>query len=169
MTLSSSFGNNPDLDSWLQFHRDGRITVYTGKVELGQKLTTALTVIVAEELDVDLQKINILQADAHTTNYGSMMTVGSRSVRGGAWLRLREAGATAREMLVSAAAKRWGVSPESCRTENGSVFHESSKRSLTYGTLTVDASTFKVPKKPQLKDPSDKSWTFKYVPPWVPQ
>ena len=88
-----------------------------------------------------------------------MMTVGSRSVRGGAWLRLREAGATAREMLVLAAAKRWEVSPESCRTENGSVFHESSNRSLTYGTLTVDAATFKVPKKPQLKDPSQ----FRYI------
>ncbi len=52
-----------------------------------------------------------------------------------------------------------GVSPESCRTENGSVFHESSKRSLTYGTLTVDAATLKVPKKPQLKDPSQ----FRYI------
>ena len=79
MTLSSSFGNNPDLDSWLQFHRDGRITVYTGKVELGQKLTTALTVIVAEELDVDPGRITVLTADTdNSPNEG--YTAGSNSL-----------------------------------------------------------------------------------------
>ena len=151
--------NSFEPNVWIKISPDNKVVITLAKSEMGQGVKTSLPMIVAEELDVDLQKINILQADAHTTNYGSMMTVGSRSVRGGAWLRLREAGATAREMLVSAAAKRWGVSPESCRTENGSVFHESSKRSLTYGTLTVDAATFKVPKKPQLKDPSQ----FRYI------
>ena len=151
--------NSFEPNVWIKISPDNKVVITLAKSEMGQGVKTSLPMIVAEELDVDLQKINILQADAHTNNYGSMMTVGSRSVRGGAWLRLREAGATAREMLVLAAAKRWEVSPESCRTENGSVFHESSNRSLTYGTLTVDAATFKVPKKPQLKDPSQ----FRYI------
>ena len=151
--------NSFEPNVWIKISPDNKVVITLAKSEMGQGVKTSLPMIVAEELDVDLQKINILQADAHTKNYGSMMTVGSRSVRGGAWLRLREAGATAREMLVLAAAKRWEVSPESCRTENGSVFHESSNRSLTYGTLTVDAATFKVPKKPQLKDPSQ----FRYI------
>ena len=151
--------NSFEPNVWIKISPDNKVVITLAKSEMGQGVKTSLPMIVAEELDVDLQKINILQADAHTNNYGSMMTVGSRSVRGGAWLRLREAGATAREMLVSAAAKRWGVSSESCRTENGSVFHDSSKRSFTYGALTVDAATFKVPKNPQLKDPSQ----FRYI------
>jgi len=154
-----------DPNVWIKISPDSKVTITLAKSEMGQGVKTSLPMIVADELDVDLQKIEILQANAHPDKYGSMMTVGSRSVRGGAWLRLREAGATAREMLVSAAAKRWGVNPASCRTENGSVFHDASKRSLTYGKLTADASALKVPKKPQLKDPSQ----FRYIGKSIPQ
>ena len=96
--------NSFEPNVWIKISPDNKVVITLAKSEMGQGVKTSLPMIVAEELDVDLQKINILQADAHTNNYGSMMTVGSRSVRGGAWLRLREAGATAREMLVSAAA-----------------------------------------------------------------
>ena len=80
-------------------------------------------------------------------------------------MRLRETGVTAREMLVSAAAKRWGVDSASCRTENSSVYHDASNRSMTYGNLISDASGQKVPKKPQLKDPSK----FRYIGKSIPQ
>jgi len=148
---------------WIKISPDNKVVITLAKSEMGQGVKTSLPMIVAEELDVDLQKLNIVQADAHTINYGSMMTVGSRSVRGGAWLRLREAGATAREMLVSAAAKRWGVSSKTCRTEDGSVFHDPSNRSFTYGALTVDAATLKIPKTPRLKEPSQFRYIGKYT------
>ena len=100
--------NSFEPNVWIKISPDNKVVITLAKSEMGQGVKTSLPMIVAEELDVDLQKINILQADAHTKNYGSMMTVGSRSVRGGAWLRLREAGATAREMLVFGRCKTLG-------------------------------------------------------------
>ena len=79
MTLSASLENNPDIDSWLKFHRDGKITVNTGKVELGQKLISAFTVIVAEELDIDPARISVITADTSgSPNEG--YTAGSNSM-----------------------------------------------------------------------------------------
>ena len=150
---------------WIKISPDNKVTITLAKSEMGQGVKTALPMIVADELDADWQNVEVVQADAHPDKYGGMMTVGSRSVRGGAWIRLRETGATVREMLVSAAAKRWGVDPASCRTDNSSVYHDASNRSLTYGKLTADASGLKVPKKPQLKDPSQ----FKYIGKSIPQ
>ncbi len=74
---------------WIKISPDNKVVITLAKSEMGQGVKTSLPMIVAEELDVDLQKLNIVQADAHTINYGSMMTVGSRRVRGGAWLLLR--------------------------------------------------------------------------------
>ena len=95
-----------------------------------------------------------MQADAHPDKYGRMMTVGSTSVRGGAWLPLRRAGAAAREMLVAAAAARWRVPASELRTENGRVSHPFSRRSASYGELAEAAAAIPVPAQPRLKDPS---------------
>ncbi|MEE2876922.1 MAG: molybdopterin cofactor-binding domain-containing protein [Candidatus Neomarinimicrobiota bacterium] len=150
---------------WIKISPDNKVTITLAKSEMGQGVKTALPMIVADELDAEWKNVEVVQADAHPDKYGGMMTVGSRSVRGGAWMRLREAGATVRGMLISAAAKQWGVDPSSCRTENSSVYHDSSHRFLSYGELTAAAAELKVPKHPKLKDPSQ----FRYIGKSIPQ
>ena len=163
--FKSAASDSFEPNVWIKISPDNKVIITLAKSEMGQGVKTALPMIVADELDADWQNVEVVQADAHPDKYGGMMTVGSRSVRGGAWMRLRETGATAREMLVSAAAKRWGVDSASCRTENSSVYHDASNRSMTYGNLISDASGQKVPKKPQLKDPSK----FRYIGKSIPQ
>ena len=163
--FKSAASDSFEPNVWIKISPDNKVIITLAKSEMGQGVKTALPMIVADELDADWQNVEVVQADAHPDKYGGMMTVGSRSVRGGAWMRLRETGATAREMLVSAAAKRWGVDSASCRTENSSVYHDASNRTLTYGNLISDASGLRVPKKPQLKDPSQ----FRYIGKSIPQ
>ncbi|HEX5632802.1 MAG TPA: molybdopterin cofactor-binding domain-containing protein, partial [Gemmatimonadales bacterium] len=124
---------------------DDRVTIWLARSDMGQGVRTALPMIVADELDAAWEQVTVVQADAHPTRYGRMMTVGSTSVRGGAWMPLRQAGATARAMLVAAAANRWGVAPESCRTANGRVTHAASGRSARYGELAAAATLLPVP------------------------
>ncbi len=150
---------------WVNISTKNKVTITLAKSEMGQGVKTALPMIIADELDAEWKNVEVVQADAHPDKYGSMMTVGSRSVRGDAWIRLREAGATVREILVSAAAKHWGVASSSCRTENSSVYHDKSRRFVTYGELTSGAAKLEVPKRPKLKDPSQ----FRYIGKSIPQ
>src|SRR5437867_5168302 len=110
-------------NAFLRIAPDDTVTIWVARSDMGQGVRTALPMIVAEELDADWGRVRVQQADAHPSRHGRMMTVGSSSVRGGAWLPLRKAGAAAREMLVAAAAARWGVSAAGCRTERGRVIH----------------------------------------------
>ena len=141
-------------NAFLRVDPDGVVTITLARSDMGQGVRTALPMIVADELDADWSRVKVVQADAHPSKYGRMMTVGSTSVRGGAWMPLRQAGATAREMLVAAAAARWGVSPAECRTENGRVLHDASKREAGYGELAEAAAAMPLPTKPALKSPS---------------
>jgi len=134
---------------------DGTVTIWVAKSEMGQGVRTALPMIVADELDAAWPSVEIVQAEGHADRYGRQMTVGSSSVRGGAWTSLRRAGATARAMLVSAAATRWGVAVASLRTEKGRVMHDESGRSLSYGELAAEAALLPVPEDVPLKDPSE--------------
>ena len=129
------------------------------KVDMGQGVRTSLPMIVADELDVAWNDIRVVQADAHPDKYGRMMTVGSSSVRRGAWMGLRQAGASAREMLVLAAAARWGVSADECGTDLGAVIHSGSGRRLLYADLAEEAAAMPVPEKPTLKNASE----FRYI------
>jgi CO/xanthine dehydrogenase Mo-binding subunit len=133
---------------------DGIVTIRVAKSDMGQGVRTGLPMIVADELDADWSMVRIEQADAHPTKYGRMMTVGSSSVRGGAWTPLRQAGAAAREMLVAAAAARLGVNASELRTEKSRVLHDATKRTLSYGELADAAGAMPVPAQPKLKDPS---------------
>ncbi len=142
-------------NAFLRIDTDGTVTIWVAKVEMGQGVRTALPMIIADELDADWNTVRVVPADAHPAKYGSQMTVGSRSVRGGAWPTLRRAGASAREMLVAAAAARWGVAAAQCRTERGRVFHDPSGRELSYGDLTQAAAALPIPEEPRLKDPSE--------------
>ena len=152
-------------NAFLQIAPDGTVTIWMARAEMGQGVRTSLPMIVADELDADWSRVRIVQADAHPDRYGRQMTVGSTSVRSGAWTALREAGAAAREMLVAAAASMWGVSAAECRTEAGYVLHSASGRKAGYGELAEAAGKVPVPARPKLKDPS----AFRLIGTRVPQ
>jgi isoquinoline 1-oxidoreductase beta subunit len=131
---------------------DGKVTIVVARSEMGQGVRTSLPMLLAEELDADWSQIAIQQAGASTL-FGDQSTGGSASVRT-LWDPMRQAGATAREMLVAAAAEKWGVAAAECSTEKGHVNHAGSNRSLSYGELVERAAKLPVPKSPKLKDPS---------------
>src|SRR5688572_2834786 len=139
---------------FLRVDPNGDVTIWLARSDMGQGVRTALPMIVADELDADWSRVRVVQADAHSDKYGRMMTVGSTSVRGGAWMPLRRAGASAREMLVAAAAARWNVPASELTTENGHVIHAASRRTAGYGELAEAAAAVPVPAQPRLKDPS---------------
>jgi isoquinoline 1-oxidoreductase subunit beta len=141
-------------NAFLRVDPNGDVTIWLARSDMGQGVRTALPMIVADELDAEWSRVRVVQADAHPDKYGRMMTVGSTSVRNGAWLPLRRAGASAREMLVAAAAARWGVAANECTTANGRVTHRGSGRSAGYGELADGAAALPVPSEPRLKDPS---------------
>lgn len=138
MTLPPSLAENPDLDSWLKFHADGRITVSTGKVELGQKLKTALAVIAAEELDVDPRRITVRTADTGgSPNEG--VTSGSNSMEHSG-TAIRWAAAQARRVLLELASERLGEPPETLVTTDGEISAGQAGPRVTYWELMGDMS-----------------------------
>jgi isoquinoline 1-oxidoreductase beta subunit len=138
--------------AFLSIDRKGAVTIWVAKSEMGQGIRTSLPMLVAEELEADWSKIRIEPAVADA-KYGEMMTGGSTSVRT-TWEPLRKVGATAREMLLAAAAARWRVDRTACRAEAGAVIGPGGKR-LSYGELAAEAAKLPVPKDPPLKDPKD--------------
>ena len=138
---------------WLRIDPQGQVTLYLAKAEMGQGVYTSMPMLVAEELEADWKSIRVVQADADP-KFGMMMTGGSSSVRR-SWKPLREAGAAAREMLVLAAAQRWGVDRAACQARDGTVIHAATGRKLGYGALASAAAALPVPKEPPLKDPKD--------------
>ncbi len=151
-------------NAFVRVGNDGTVTIWSARSDMGQGVRTAMPMIVADELDADWSTVRILQADADPSRYGRMMTVGSSSVRGHAWMALRQAGATARQMLVAAAAAEWRVPAADCRTESGRVFHDASKRSVSYGDIASAAAAMPVPAEPRLKDPKDFKLIGKRIP-----
>jgi isoquinoline 1-oxidoreductase beta subunit len=145
-------------NAWVRVAPDNTVTVIIDKAEMGQGIETALPMLVAEELEVDVAGIRTEFAppDPVYKNplFGMQATGGSTSVRG-SYKPLREAGAAARIMLIGAAARAWGVEESSCRAESGHVIHPPTKRRLSYGELAADAAKSPVPKEVKLKDPKD--------------
>src|SRR6266478_930646 len=128
-------------------------------VEMGQGTYTSIPMLIAEELEVDLKQVRVEHAPPNEKLYanpllGVQATGNSNAIRG-AWQPLRQAGAIARTMLVSAAAKRWNVDPASCRAQSGEVLHPPTGRSITYGKLAADAARMPVPESVVLKRPQD--------------
>lgn len=140
-------------NAWVTIHPDGRVHVKVGKVEMGQGVRTALPMIVAEELDADLSTVTIETASP-SPDFRSLGTGGSGSIMR-SWDPLRKAGATARAMLVGAAASRWNVPAESLITRDGFVLHEPTRRRAAYGTLLAEAAKQPVPADPPLKKRSE--------------
>src|ERR1700686_785195 len=113
-------------NAYLRITPDSKVTIVVARSEMGQGVRTALPMILAEELEADWKQIAIEQAGASTL-FGDQTTGGSASIRT-TWDSMRKAGATAREMLISAAALTWGVPRSACAAENGSIVYTSSKR-----------------------------------------
>jgi isoquinoline 1-oxidoreductase beta subunit len=150
-------------DAYLRVDPSGTATVFLTRSEMGQGTYTGMAVLVAEELEADWRSVRIVQADADPTRYGQMGTGGSSSVRR-LFDPLRKTGATAREMLVAAAARSWKVERAACRAEDGFVVHAASGRKLSYGALAAAAAKEDVPKDPPLKEPKDWRLIGKKVP-----
>jgi isoquinoline 1-oxidoreductase beta subunit len=145
-------------DAFIRIDPAGDTTLVMPQVEMGQGPYTAISMILAEELDADWSKVRFEHAPADEKHYANpdltiQATGNSNSVRAW-WTPLRKAGAAARACLVEAAARSWGVPPAECRTLNGEVIHDRSGRRLGYGDLAARAAAVTPPKDPPLKDPS---------------
>jgi isoquinoline 1-oxidoreductase subunit beta len=146
-------------NAFIRITGDGQIVLTMPYVEMGQGTYTSIPMLIAEELEVDLKQVRLEHAPPDEKLYanpllGVQATGNSNAIRG-AWKPLRQAGATARTMLVAAAAKRWNVEPASCRAQRGEVHHGPSGRSATYGDLAADAARLPVPENVTLKRPQD--------------
>jgi len=146
-------------NAFIRIDRKGHVILIMHKAEMGQGVYTSMPMLIAEELEVALDDVHLEHAPPDDKRYadpliGIQMTGGSTSVRG-AWEPLRRAGATARTLLVSAAAQTWKVDADSCRAEKGKVVHVPTGRKLKYGALVDRAATLPVPDRVVLKDPKD--------------
>ena len=155
LTTSAPFAPN----AFLRIDRSGNVTFVMPVIEMGQGTYTSLPMLIAEELEVELGKVAIEHSPPDDKIYvnpliGYQLTGGSTAVRA-YYEPLRRAGATARVMLITAAARRWQVDPSTCHAEKGVVVHKASGRKLAYGNLVDDAAKLAVPEKVALKAPAD--------------
>jgi isoquinoline 1-oxidoreductase subunit beta len=147
-------------NAFIRIGRDGQLVLTMPYVEMGQGTYTAIPMLIAEELEVDLPQVRLEHAPPNEKLYGNPLLGGiqatgnSNAIRA-AWQPLRQAGATARTMLVSAAAKRWNVDPASCRAQSGEVLHAPTGRSIKYGDLAANAAGMPVPESVVLKRPEN--------------
>jgi isoquinoline 1-oxidoreductase beta subunit len=144
-------------NAFVRIDSNGAVTLIMPQVEMGQGTYTSMPMLIAEELEIELSQIRLEHAPADDKLYGSpifkfQITGGSTSVRA-FWEPLRRAGATARTLLVSAAAQTWSVGVESCRAEKGEVIHVTTGRRLNYGAVVDMAATLPIPENVVLKEP----------------
>src|SRR6267154_1606193 len=152
---SDSFAPN----AFIRIGSDSQVVLTMPYVEMGQGTYTSIPMLIAEELDVSLKQVWLEHAPPNEKLYANpllgVQATGNSNAMRGAWKPLREAGATARIMLVAAATKRWGVDAKSCRTEDGEVIHVPTGRRLKYGEVVADAANMPVPGNVTLKSPGD--------------
>jgi len=143
------------LNAFVSIAPDNTITIVGKNPEIGQGIKTMLPMLIADEMDADWDQVRITQADSDARKYGFQIAGGSFATPMN-WLPMRQVGAATRQMLIAAAAARWGVEASSLRTEKGKVL-DSSGRSLSYGDLATDAASRAVPDLATvaLKDPKD--------------
>lgn len=142
------------FNAYLSINTDGTATIFSPNPEVGQGIKTSFPVTVAEELDIDWKLVKVEQAPLDGKRFERQVAGGSGSTPH-SWKRLRQAGATARLMLIEIAAKRWDVPLSSCTTDMGKVLHKATNRQFTYGELAADAAKLTPPKEVQLKDRKD--------------
>lgn len=141
-------------NAFVKISPEGLVTIMAPNPEVGQGVKTSLPMLVAEELDLNWETVTIEQAPLDTNKYKRQLAGGSGSTPS-SWESFRKAGASARYMLVAAAAAKWGTAPDQCRTENGQVIHIPTGNKFSYGELVNEAADIKVPENIALKDPKD--------------
>ena len=152
---AGSFQSN----AWLQITPQDEVIFQLDKVEMGQGVLTALPTILAEELEIDPRRIVVELAPVNKAFQDPIQITGGSTSVNVRWDILRTTGAQAREMLVAAAAARWGIKPDQCKADNGRVLRVGTDESFSYGELADAAAALPVPKNPVLKSPAD----FKYI------
>ncbi len=165
MVAPQPWDNGPDsheLDAWIAIEPDDTVLIRYSRSEMGQGSMTALPMMVAEELQCDWSKVKVEYASPNrnlreNNVYGDMSSNGSHSVRL-SHEKMQQVGASAREQLIAAAAKNWGVQPSECKAANSVVTHTASGRTMRYGELAAAAAQIKLDKEPALKTPDQ--WTF---------
>ncbi|HYK17917.1 MAG TPA: xanthine dehydrogenase family protein molybdopterin-binding subunit [Bryobacteraceae bacterium] len=141
------------LNAFVHVSPDDTVTLFIHKAEMGQGTVTSLSMLLAEELECDWSKIRT-EFPGVSTEYGPYQGVfGSQSIRT-SWMTLRRAGATAREMLIQAAAQQWNVDKSRCRAENGSVINADSNARLSFGSVAEGAAKLPAPSNVTLKNPA---------------
>ena len=146
-------------NAFIQIDSAGKVTLVMPKVEMGQGVYTSIPMLIAEELEVPLDSVTLDHAPPNEKLFmdpllGGQLTGGSTSIRY-AWDPMRKAGATARALLINAAAQQWQVDPATCHAQAGQVMHPASGRSIGYGQLVDAAAKLPVPQNVPLKDPKD--------------
>lgn len=149
---AESFG--VEMNAWIHIDTSGKVTIFSHRAEMGQGVYQAIPQIVAEELEVNLEEVNIVFAQGNNKKYGNQITGGSSTVRG-SYKNLLKLGATAREMLLEAAALKWAVPKTACYAEGGQVIHRPTGKKLHYGELVEAAAKLPAPKEVKLKKRSE--------------
>ena len=135
--------NYNDFNAFIEIADTGEVTIYAPNPEIGQGVKTSMPMLIAEELDVAWKNVYVKQGVLDTENYTRQLAGGSQSIRH-AWEPLRQTGATARQMLINAAAARWGVDPSECTTNEG-VITNAAGETLGYGEVVKEAATMEIP------------------------
>ena len=142
-----------DFNAFIKIADNGMVTIFSPNPEIGQGVKTSMPMIIAEELDVPWEHVFVQQAPLDTENYTRQVAGGSQSIRQG-WDALRQTGATARQMLINAAAAEWGVAASECTTEKGFIYRKGGEKK-GYGEVATAAAALDVPEDIILKKPSD--------------
>ena len=145
--------NFNDFNAFIKIADNGYVTIFSPNPEIGQGVKTAMPMLIAEELDVPWAHVSVEQGDLDTVNYTRQVAGGSQSIRFG-WDALRQTGATAKQMLINAAAIKWGVDPSSCTASNG-IIKNANGDELGYGDVVNEAAVLEVPENLSLKEPKD--------------
>ncbi|OSY88179.1 isoquinoline 1-oxidoreductase [Tenacibaculum holothuriorum] len=147
--------NFNDFNAFIKIADNGYVTIYSPNPEIGQGVKTSMPMIIAEELDVEWDKVNVAQAPLDTKNYKRQLAGGSQSIRFG-WDALRQTGATTKQMLVNAAAAKWSVDASTCKASKGIITNAKGEK-LGYGDVVKEAALLEVPENVTLKKPSEYS------------
>lgn len=154
LSTEQVLANAKNFNAYLSIAPSGDVVIYSPNPELGQNIKTSFPMVVAEELDADWSKVRVLQANLDTEKYDRQLTGGSGAMPH-SWERLRKAGATAKYVLVAAAAKTWNVPAEEISVENGIISHKGSGKSGHFGEFVGEAAQMETPEEVTLKDKKD--------------
>jgi len=148
----STFNYN-DFNAYIRISPEGKVTIFSPNPEIGQGVKTSMPMLIAEELDVPWKDVYVVQAPLDTVNYKRQIAGGSGAIKA-SWQPLRETGATAKQMLINAAAAKWGVEPLECSAKEGIITNGKGEM-LGYGDVVKEAAVLEVPEEVTLKEPKD--------------